>query len=100
MQSLKIVARELELKEWEVRMVCKHYSIEPFWMEKGKGKIKVAKTGKLVIMMDEDELDEMKAMAKEMGFRNVGGYVMGCVRLCRKDGRMETEGEKGIWMLN
>jgi len=84
MQSLKIVVRELELKEWEVRMLCRYYSIEPFWMEKGKGKNKVAKTGKLVIMVDERELDEMKDVAKRMGFRNVGDFVMGCVRCAKK----------------
>lgn len=59
-------------------------------MEKSPGKSKVAKTGKLTIMMDETELEEMRNMAKMMEFRNVGDYVMNCVKFCRKDGKMEA----------
>lgn len=63
--------------------MSRYYSMDPFWMERGKGKSAVAKTGKLVIMVDEAELAEMKNMAKLMGFRNVGDYVMNCVRFAR-----------------
>jgi len=91
MQSLKLVARELGVVNWRARAMCKYYGIEPFWMEKGKGKSKEKKTGKLVIMVDERELEEMKDMAKRMGFRNVGDFCLNCVRFCRKDGRMEAD---------
>lgn len=65
--TLRQVAGELHLKQYEVNAILHYYDMAPFWREVPAGKSQTARKGILRCTVDEAELERIRQYSHELG---------------------------------
>lgn len=78
--TLRQVAGELRLKQYEVNAILRYYDMAPFWREVPAGKSQTARKGVLRCTVDEAELERIRQYSQEMGYHCAGAFALDCVR--------------------
>ena len=78
--TLRQVAGELRLKQYEVNAILRYYDMDPFWREVPAGKSQTARKGVLRCTVDEAELERIRQYSQEMGYHCAGAFALDCVR--------------------
>lgn len=84
--TLRQVANELHLKQYEVNAILRHYGIEPFWRPEIPGKSQTARRGLLRCTVDEAELERIRRYSQELGYRCEGAFALDCIRYVMEQG--------------
>ena len=87
--TLRQVAKDMNLKQYEVNAILRYYDMDPFWREVPAGKSQTARTGILRCTVDETELERIRQYSQEMGYHCAGAFALDCVRYV-----MEQAGRK------
>lgn len=87
--TLRQVAKDMNLKQYEVNAILRYYDMDPFWREVPAGKSQTARTGILRCTVDETELERIRQYSQEMGYHCAGAFALDCVRYV-----MEQMGER------
>ena len=78
--TLRQVAGELRLKQYEVNAILRYYDMDPFWREVPAGKSQTARKGILRCTVDEAELERIRQYSQGLGYRCAGAFALDCVR--------------------
>ena len=78
--TLRQVAGELRLKQYEVNAILRYYDMDPFWREVPAGKSQTARKGVLRCTVDEAELERIRQYSQGLGYRCAGAFALDCVR--------------------
>ena len=78
--TLRQVAGELRLKQYEVNAILRYYDMDPFWRETPAGKSQTARKGILRCTVDEAELERIRQYSQGLGYRCAGAFALDCVR--------------------
>lgn len=78
--TLRQVAGELHLKQYEVNAILRYYDMAPFWREVPAGKSQTARKGILRCTVDEAELERIRQYSQGLGYRCAGAFALDCVR--------------------
>jgi len=78
--TMKQAAERLRVKHYELNTLLRYYGMEPFWMPPTKGKHTVARTALLRCTLEQEELDRIEEISKELGYRCSGAFALDCVR--------------------
>ena len=87
--TLRQVAKDMNLKQYEVNAILRYYDMDPFWREVPAGKSQTVRTGILRCTVDETELERIRQYSQEMGYHCAGAFALDCVRYV-----MEQMGER------
>ena len=78
--TLRQVAKDMNLKQYEVNAILRYYDMDPFWREVPAGKNQTARKGVLRCTMDEAELERIRQYSQELGYHCAGAFALDCVR--------------------
>ena len=84
--TMKQVAEQLGVKRYELNTLLRYYGMEAFWMPPTKGKHTVARTALLRCTLEQEELDRIECVSKELGYRCSGAFALDCVRYVMNSG--------------
>ena len=78
--TLRQVAGELRLKQYEVNAILRYYDMDPFWREVPAGKSQTARKGILRCTVDEAELERIRQYSQGLGYHCAGAFALDCMR--------------------
>ena len=78
--TLRQVAKDMNLKQYEVNAILRYYDMDPFWREVPAGKSQTARTGILRCTVDETELERIRQYSQELGYHCAGAFALDCIR--------------------
>ena len=78
--TLKEVAGSLGLQEYEVGALFRQYGLEPFWQKMPRRKEATARAERVICHVTRGELEQIRNVALELGYRSEGPFALECVR--------------------